>query len=104
LFSAGLAPTYHAEIILLLQCVVFAVLSILLVFEKDFTPIVSLAGPGVATVPSPAPGISKGEEIKPALQSVCARVDQLLKEQCGVTARGPVFDAFKKSLVPGEAA
>ena len=103
LFDAGLAPTYHAEVILLLQCVVFSVLSILLVFEHEYSPIDSLAGPGSTPLPPPEPGISAGTQIKPALQKLCARVDKMLADRCGVSAKGPVFEAFKRSLVPREA-
>jgi hypothetical protein len=104
LFNAGLAPTFHAEIVLLLQCVVFSVLSILLVFEKEFSPLDVLAAPGNAPTPGPGPGISLGSEIGPAVRPLCASVDRLLQSECGVAAKGPVFEAFKKSLVPREAA
>jgi len=104
LFRAGLAPTYQAEIIVLLQCVVFAVLSILLVFEKEYSGLDSLAGPGDMATPKPDPGISTGAEIKPVIQAVCTEVDRRLRQECGVIAKGPVFNAFKSSLVPREAA
>lgn len=98
LIKQELAPSYHAEIILLLQCVVFAVLSILLVFAKEYLPLDSITGPGSLTPPSPGPGISTGPEIEKTLRSICAEVDHLLKQECGVTPKGPVYDGFKKSL------
>lgn len=98
LIKGELAPSYHAEIILLLQCVVFAVLSILVVFEKEYLALDSITGPGSLTPPSAGPGISTGPEIEKALRPICADVDRLLKQECGVTPKGPIYDGFKKSL------
>lgn len=98
LFRAGLAPSYHAEIIVLLQLVVFGSLGMLLAFEKEYTAIDPIARAPDVPVLDPAPGISLGTEIAPAVRSVCAQVDAGLMKELGLRAQGPIFDTFKNAL------
>src|SRR5262249_50822240 len=60
--GSGEAPTYHAEIILLLQIVYLSVAVILTVFEKEYTLIDSLCGPPKEHVMNRGPGVTHGSE------------------------------------------
>lgn len=104
LFRRGLAPTYHAEIVLLLQCVVFGALAILAVFEKEYAPLDKLAGPGDMPLPPPSPGISLGTEIEGELKAITQQVDFALRRDFGITGDSPLFVTFKRSLLPRPAA
>lgn len=95
LTSRGLAPTYHAEQILLLQLVTFAEAGLLSVFEAEFRGIEPLCGP---TGPTPGPGIAKGAEIEGVLRPMLQEVDQKLKSECGVVVKADIVKAFKKAI------
>lgn len=95
----GQAPSFHAEHILLLQLVVFAVLGILRVFEEEFRPIDSLCGPS-GPAPGPGPGISKGTEIDPTLRPIVERIDKQLQTECSVVVKGDLLTAFMKAIRP----
>jgi len=99
LTRSGQAPSFHAEQVLLLQLVVFAVAGILTVFENEFRPIEPLCGP-TGPPPTAAPGISKGTEIEPTLRPILSHVDQQLKAECGVVAAGDLVAAFRKAIKP----
>jgi hypothetical protein len=97
----GKAPTYHAEIILLLQLVYSAVLVVLTVFEKEFTPIESLCGPSSpAKEIDPGPGIAHGSKILDAAKPILEDVQARLMKELGLTVQGPLLTAFKKATTP----
>lgn len=93
------APTYHAEIILLFQCVVFAVLAILSVFEEEYSPLDPLTGPPKEQ-PGFGPGIAKGTEIQPTLKKIMSQVDASLLAECGVVVKGPLLTTFANAIKP----
>ncbi len=97
LTSTGRAPTYHAEQILLLQLVTFAVAGILTVFEAEFKGIEPLCGP-TGKIPGPGPGISKGTEIEGVLRPILTELDQRLKAECGVVVKPDMVKAFKQAI------
>ena len=97
LLKEGKAPTYVAEVILLLHLVHWAVRDILCVFEKEYLQIDSLAGPPTGQ-PSHEPGIEKGDEIDGELRKITGTVAADLKNTLGVTASGPIAHAFSKEI------
>ena len=98
LFRTGLAPSYHAEIIVLLQLVVFGSLGVLLAFETEYGAIDPITRSPDQSSLDPAFGISLGTEIKPAVRAVCAEVDAGLMRELGIRAKGPLFDTFRNAL------
>ncbi len=99
--ETGEAPTYHAEIILLLYLVHIAVLCILCVFEDVYLPIDSLAGHGKGGVAPPiGPGIETGPEIKPAMDAIAADIAPRAKKECGITISGAFARRFQETLKP----
>ena len=100
LIAAGGAPSYHAEIMLLLQLVYLSVLVVLAVFDKEFRGIESLCGPGAATAVDPGPGISQGSEIKSVLSPIGREVETRLLKECGVGIPNDLLEAFKRATTP----
>ena len=98
LLRAGLAPTYHAEILLLLQTCVFASLGVLLAFEAEYTPIDPIARAADDSDVPPEPGISRVDEIDGILRPLCAQVSQSLLRDLGIKSTGPLYDTFRRSL------
>ena len=98
LLRAGRAPSYHAEIVLLLFLVHYAVLGVLSVFEAIYTGIDPLAGPPAATGPRADIGLALGKDIPDELRRVIGPVDEGLKQQCDVVVGGPLADAFKRAI------
>jgi hypothetical protein len=96
----GDAPTYHAEIMLLLQIVYLSVLVILTVFEKEFLPIERLCGPPQGDLIDPAPGIAHGSEIQKALTPIALEVQDRLQAELGLSVQGPLLKAFIKATRP----
>lgn len=101
--GAGKAPTYHAEIILLLQLVYLSVLVILTVFHKEYAPIDPLCGPGSTHEVTAGPGITHGSEIKTTLNPLAQQVEQRLKEGFGMVVQGPLLKAFIQATRPDAA-
>ncbi len=90
------APTYHAEIILLLQCVMYAVAGTLAVFYQEYKDL----GPSFRSgtpVPDPGPGIRDGADIDATLRPLLQEVDARLTAM-GVPAKNPVFAEFRAEL------
>jgi hypothetical protein len=98
--AGGAAPSYHAEIILLLQLVYLSVLVILTVFESEYRLIDPLCGPGDVRILPKGPGISLGTEIEGVLKPIAARVERSLNEELGLTVQGPLLKAFKNATRP----
>jgi hypothetical protein len=98
--TAGRAPTYHAEIVLLLHLVHIAVLCVLSVFEKEYIAIDSLAGPGKVEQPTPGPGIQFGTEIKPVMTELAKQIGPSVERECGVIVAGKFAEAFHAALRP----
>jgi hypothetical protein len=95
LFEAGDAPSYHAETILLLQCVHLAVLGVLLAFPKEYQEVLPLLSGGLDEDElDPGLGISKGTEIAGELRRVLSEVDPRLR-QIGIEVDGPIAAEFK---------
>jgi hypothetical protein len=76
---------------------------ILTVFEKEYTDIDVLCGPGNVTEPNPGPGISLGSGIQDALKPIAAEVEGKLKSELGVVVQGPLLKAFIKATKPNAA-
>ncbi len=94
-------PSYHAEVILLLRLVHYAVLVFLSGFQEEFLSVWPLDTKD-ATRLDPSPGIENGRQIDPELQRVLALTDALLV-QGGITidqAFGREFESRLKA--PGE--
>lgn len=86
-------PTYHAEVILLLHCVNFAVAGVLAAFQSEYKAL----GPALRSnfpEPDSGPGISLGTDISPALKAILPEVDKRL-QNIGVPASNPVFAEFR---------
>jgi hypothetical protein len=98
--ATGAAPSYHAEIVLLLQLVYLSVLAILTVFEKEFGGIELLCGPGPIDDIPPGPGITHGSEIKGALEPIARKVEELLISECRVKVQGRLLKSFIKATTP----
>lgn len=96
----GTAPSFHAEIVLLLQLVYLCVLAILSVFEVEYAPIDILAGPRPVFVPSPGPGIELGSEIQDALRPIAADVEARLRDELQIVVRGPLLSVFISATTP----
>jgi len=97
LLIEGRAPTYHAEILLLVQCVRFAVLGVLTAFQTEYEalkPILTSPPPQ----PSPGQGVEKGTQIPEVLRPIAKEVDQRLKP-LGVVVGGPVAKEFIDIIV-----
>jgi hypothetical protein len=74
------APTYHPEIILLLQLVVIANLCLAVIFAAEFRTLDPLSrAPSEWTV-QPGPGVESYEQIEPVLAELRAEVDGLIAE------------------------
>lgn len=92
------APTYHAEVILLLQCAMYAAAGVLASFYEEYKAL----GPtfrSVEPVPSAGPGIQYGSEIGPSVRPLLGEVSERLVA-IGVPASNPVFAEFKAELQP----
>ena len=92
LLDKGDVPTYHAEGILLLQCVHAATMTVLLEFEAEYLGVLPLLT-GHMDPPDAAPGISKGPEISGELKRIYAGIDANLRPR-GLNLRGPVANEF----------
>lgn len=96
LMSAHKVPTYHAEIILLLQCTMFAVAGTLAAFYEEYRAL----GPSFRSetpVPDKGPGIQLGTDIDPTLRPLLEEVDAALRG-LGVPSKNPVFAEFRREL------
>ena len=92
------APTYHAEIILLLECVMYAVAGTLAGFLEEYKAL----GPsfrGGKPVPDGGPGIQDGADIDEVIRPLLRQVDASL-QSIGVPASSPVFAEFRSELKP----
>jgi hypothetical protein len=99
LLRTGQAPSFHAEIMLLLQLVVFAVASILAVFEAEYRLLDPLTGPSGSPA-GPGDGIAKGTEIAGVLGPLLTRVDEQLQKECGVVLKGDLLRMFRAAIRP----
>jgi hypothetical protein len=98
LLRAGQAPTYHAEMLLLLQTCVFASLGVLLAFEAEYTPIDPIARAADESDVPPEPGVGRVDEIDGILRPLCAQVSQSLLKDLNIKSQGPLYDTFRRSL------
>lgn len=96
LLNSQHAPTYVAEVILLLQLVNYAVLSILCAFEAEYLPLRPLLS-GSRPQPSQGPGIRFGRDIKPTLAAILPEVDRRLASM-RVAVRGPIAQEFLQAV------
>lgn len=103
LLSEGQAPTFHAEIILLLKIVPLATTIALSVFESEFVGIKALCGPGDMPPPNAAPGIERGDEIESALTPIVADVLKKYDDTFGRPVSQAIIDLFSISSQPRDA-
>ena len=97
LLSTHAAPTYHAEVILLLHLANLTAAAILAAFYEEYRAL----GPVLrADLPNPSagPGITTGDQIHPAQRQLATEVDARLKA-LGISAN-PVFAEFQKATHP----
>jgi len=73
-------PAYHAEVLLLLRLVHYAVLGFLSGFQKEFLAVWPLSDKDDPPL-DPAPGIDQGKQIDPELRRVLAAVDAEIKRE-----------------------
>ena len=90
------APTFHAEVVLLLNLVPLAVLAVLSVFEKEYSPLDPLMGPS-GPVPGPGPGISLGTELDAEIKTLAVTTDAALKAGLNVVVTGTLAAAFQEA-------
>lgn len=90
------APTFFAEIILLLQLVNFAVVSILCAFPVEYLPLRPLLT-GARPQPAQGPGIRFGRDIQPILRAIVPQVDQRLAT-LGVKVGGEIAKEFIQAV------
>ena len=101
LISDAKAPSYHAEIILLLYLVHIAVLCILFVFQEVYLPIDELAGPPrESKTPPVGPGIELGTQLRPAMDAIAEQIGPRVAKECGVTIRGPFAEQYHATIKP----
>ncbi|MCZ6761266.1 MAG: hypothetical protein O7D29_13005 [Gemmatimonadetes bacterium] len=100
LIRSGAAPTFHAEIILLMQLVVFGVLAVLLVFDAEYRGIDNTTRDAEQLVPTAGPGIALGSEIDRELRRIAHKVQAGLDRELGVTPGGDMMEMFKNALRP----
>jgi hypothetical protein len=90
------APTYHAEVILLLQCVMYAVAGTLAGFSEEYKAL----GPSFRSaepVPDGGPGIQVGVDIDGVIHPLLRQVEASL-QAIGVPPSSPVFAEFRAVL------
>lgn len=90
------APTYHAEVILLLQCVMYAVAGTLAAFLEEYKALGPCFRSG-KRVPDGGPGIQDGTDIDSVIHPLLRQVDASL-QAIGVPANSPVFAEFRAEL------
>ena len=98
LMSQHRVPTFHAEAILLLHCVNLAVATVLAVFGAQYAPL----GPSLrSSFPSPeaGPGITRGEDVQPAVDSLTEELGQRLIAD-GLPTASPVYAEFREATRP----
>lgn len=94
------APTYHAEVILLLQCAMHAVAGVLATFIDEYRALGPSFRSGLPSLDE-GPGIRFGTEIQPSLRALLRDVDGKLTA-LGVPASNPVYAEFREELKPEE--
>ena len=97
LLSTHAAPSYHAEVILLLHLVNLTAAAILAIFYNEYRALGPILRPDLPN-PSSGPGISKGDQIQPIQRQLTAEVDARLKA-IGVESN-PVFAEFRGATHP----
>ena len=99
--ESGEAPTYHAEIVLLLYLVHMAVLCILHVFEDEYLSIDALTGHDKQhAAPPVGPGIRNDTEILPTLNAIALDTDARMETEFGARVAGPFVERFHAKLKP----
>lgn len=96
LFQTHQAPTYHAEILLLLQCAMHAIAGLLAAFIDEYKGL----GPSFRSdIPTPdeGPGIRYGTDITPSLKALLREVDTKLTA-LGVPQANPVYAEFRRAV------
>lgn len=97
--ATGRAPSYHAEILLLLNLVNLAVLATLSVFAEEYRPLdVLIRGPRPA--PDKGPGIQFGTEIDAELHRVAGPLEGALQAELGVRPDQALVAAFGRAVRP----
>ena len=99
--EAQRAPTYHAEGVLLLDCVTHAVAAILAVFYEEYRalgPTFRSAREAAFTVEA-GPGIDHGTKIRPTILPLLEQVDAAITA-LGVAKANPVFAEFRAEVAP----
>jgi hypothetical protein len=91
-------PTYHAEVLLLLHCVMTATAGVLAAFLEEYK---ALSPTFQSSTPTPdeGRGIRLGTAIAPALRGLAAEVDRRLTTM-GVSPSNPVYAEFREELIP----
>jgi len=97
LLNTQQAPTFHAEVILLLHLVNYAVVSILCAFEAEYLPLRPLLS-GARPQPNQGPGIRHGRDIKPSLVPIMTNVDRNFASM-GVTVGGEIAREFIRAVI-----
>ena len=98
LIRDGTVPTFHAEILLLLQLVVHATAVVLQVFEEDYVAIDAVTRDPPGAPIAKGPGIEAGTEIVAELSKVMGEVDKLFRSEFGVPFGGKIVDGFRAAL------
>jgi len=100
LLATHAAPTYHAEVILLLHLVNLSTAAILAAFYKEYRDLGPVLKPDLPN-PDAGPGISTGDQIAAVQRQLTAEVDARLRA-IGVQAN-PVFAEFRDATHPTRA-
>lgn len=95
----GKAPSYHAEIVLLLNVINVAVLAALSVFEAEYTPLDQLLPWGEPSA-DPGPGIRQGTEIQSELARLVKPMEDSLRSTLGVECSQKLARAFQRATSP----
>lgn len=89
------APSFHAEVLLLLQLMTFGVLSVLSVFEVEYQSLKPILANSIPQ-PGPEPGIAHGKEIPEEVRRVSDDVDKAMQSY-GVEVSRAIASEFAKA-------
>ncbi len=89
------APTFHAEVILLLYLVDSSVLALLVAFSEEYVPLRPLLRSSLPA-PKAGPGITLGTEIQPAHAQLAAQVNAALKAM-GIGGDSEIVNEFNRA-------
>ena len=99
LLFEGRAPTYHAEILLLTDCVRHAILGVLTAFAAEYEALKPILASSALPPTAPSQGVQTGAQIPDALRPIAREADKRLKESLGIVAGGSIAQEFMNIIL-----